>query len=304
MKFKVEGVHALVTGGARGIGYATARRLALAGARVSIIDRDSEALAEAENALRRLLSGDESGGGSPGGGRREGAGPAAGGRSGGRVLARQCDITDAESVEEAYRQLQREFGPVGILVNNAGILIPGDFLDQPMVKWEQMVEVNVTALLRLTHLALPAMVAADSGVVVNISSAAGALGVPGLSVYAGTKWAVWGLTESLRQEMINQGARGVHFATVHPSFVRTGLFAGAKLRGLGGLIVPLLADHDVVAEAVVEQAIRRRRQMVMRPRSVRLAPFLRGVLPNALFQRLVRWLGVSTAMGGWHGHGA
>ncbi|MFW5811443.1 MAG: SDR family NAD(P)-dependent oxidoreductase [Alkalispirochaetaceae bacterium] len=284
MRFEIDGAHALISGGARGIGYATAVRLLEAGARVSIVDRDEEALAEAENTLRRI------GSPTPGEGSR-------------RVMAKQCDIADRDALREAYQRLTREFGPVTVLVNNAGILIPGNFLDQPMVKWEQMVEVNFTALLRLTHLVLPGMVDAGRGVVVNISSAAGALGVPGLSVYAATKWAVWGVTESLRQEMANLGSGGVHFASVHPSFVRTGLFAGAKIPGLGGLIVPLLGDHDVVAEAVVEQAIRRRRNVVMRPRSVRVATLLRGLLPDRGFQWCIRVLGVSRAMEGRRGRG-
>lgn len=278
MRFEIEGSHALITGGARGIGAATARRLVEKGASVTIIDVDAEELARREDELRRLAA-----------------------PRGAFVASRVCDITDGDATTEAVRAIQREHGPVTILVNNAGILFPGDFLDQPMFKWEKLVEVNLTALIRLTHLLLPAMLAQDRGVVVNLSSAGGAVGVAGLSVYAATKWAVWGFSESLRHEVWNGDNRGVHIASVHPNFLKSGLFEGARLPRLGGLIVPRVKDHDVVARAIVEDAIARRKNVVMRPKSVRLAPFLRGVLPDTLFQRLTRSLGVAQSMEGWRG---
>lgn len=277
-RFELKGAHALVTGAARGIGAATARRLVERGASVSMIDLDAEALAKQEDALRRLAEG-----------------------RGSRVVARQCDISKREELREAYREIVRELGPVHVLVNNAGILVPGGFLDQPVVKWEKTVTVNLTAVIELTHMALPAMYEADRGVVVNISSAAGTLGVAGLSVYAASKWGVWGLTESLRHEAWNSGKRGVHFSSVHPSFIRHGLFEGARLRRLGGILVPRIKDHDIVAEAIVESAIRKKKTVVMRPRSVRLTPFLRGVLPDRAFQWLIRFMGVDHSMESWRG---
>lgn len=281
MKFTIEGAHALVTGAGKGIGAATARRLVEAGARVSLVDIDGEALAGTENVLRgvaesRAVS----------------------------VTARQCDITDPDRVAETVRDITREQGPITILVNNAGIHVPGTFLDQPMVKRELEIDVNLSALIRLTHLILPSMYELDNGVVVNISSAGGTLGVARMAVYSATKWGVWGFTEALRHEAWNLGKRGVHFASVHPGFLRHGLFEGAKIPRLGGVIVPLIEDHDQIAGAVVEYAVRRRRNVVMRPRSVRIAPFLRGVLPDALFQRLVRALGIDGAMESWRGRGS
>lgn len=280
-RFEVKGAHVLVTGAARGIGAATSRRLIEKGARLSLIDLDGEALAEEENALRRLAE-----------------------RFGGTVAARQCDISKREELRDAFREITREQGAVQVLVNNAGILVPGDFVDQPMVKWEKTITVNLTALIELTHLALPEMYEANNGVVVNISSAAGTLGVAGMVAYSTSKWGVWGFTEALRHEAWNAGKRGVHFASVHPSFIRHGLFAGAKIRRLGGLLVPRIKDHDVIAKAIVESAISRKKTVVMRPRTVRLTPFLRGVLPDRVFQWLIRAMGVDEAMGSWRGPAA
>lgn len=277
-RFEVEGAHVLVTGAARGIGAATARRLIEKGARLSIVDLDGEALSEQENALRRLSE-----------------------QHGGTVVARQCDISKREELRNVFQEITREQGPVAVLVNNAGILVPGNFVDQSMVNWEKTITVNLTALIELTHLVLPGMYEANSGVVVNISSAAGTLGVAGMAVYSTSKWGVWGFTESLRHEAWNAGKRGVHFASVHPSFIRHGLFAGARIRRLGGILVPRLKDHDVVAKAIVESAIRRRKSVVMRPRTVRLTSFLRGVFPDRAFQWLIRAMGVDQAMGSWRG---
>jgi all-trans-retinol dehydrogenase (NAD+) len=141
----------------------------------------------------------------------------------------------------------------------------------------------------------------NEGHVVNISSAAGMLGVAGLAVYAASKWAVRGLTESLRHEAWNLGKRGVRFSSVHPSYVAEGLFAGARMRGLGALIVPRIRNHDVVAKAIVEAALKRGRNSPKRPRSVRAADFFRGVLPDSLFQRLIRILNVHRSMSTWKG---
>jgi all-trans-retinol dehydrogenase (NAD+) len=243
-----------------------------------MIDLDGEALAEQEDALRRLAEG-----------------------RGSRVAARQCDISKREELREAYREITRELGPVEILVNNAGVLVPGGFLDQPMVKWEKTLTVNLNAVVELTHMALPSMYEANRGVVVNVSSAAGTLGVAGLTVYAASKWGIWGFTESLRHEAWNAGKGGVRFSSVHPSFIRHGLFEGAKLRRLGGILVPRIKDHDVVAKAIVEDAIRKKKTVVMRPRSVRLTPLLRGLLPDAAFQWLIRFLGVDHSMESWRG---
>jgi hypothetical protein len=79
------------------------------------------------------------------------------------------------------------------------------------------------------------------------------------------------------------------------------MFAGARLRGIGRLIVPLLRSHDVVAEAIVESALRRGETSPKRPRSVGLAVFLRGVLPDRWFNGLIGYLGVRESMNSWHG---
>lgn len=192
-------------------------------------------------------------------------------------------------------------GRIDILVNNAGYLAPGNFLDQPVHTWRKTVDVNVNGMINTIYAVLPGMYERNFGHIVNVSSAAGLLGVSGLAVYAASKWAVAGLTESLRHEALNLKKRGVAFSSVHPSYVAEGLFAGAGMRGLGAVLVPRLRDHDVVARAIVNAALKRRRHAPKRPLSVRLATLLRGILPDALFQGVVRAFGIHRSMSTWVG---
>ncbi|TVQ98704.1 MAG: SDR family NAD(P)-dependent oxidoreductase [Spirochaetaceae bacterium] len=274
----LNGQHAVVTGAARGIGLATVRRLLREGVAVSLWDRDEAELAAAVHALRAEF-------------------PAA------RMATYCVDVTDAAAVAAAVQEAQQLFGGIDILVNNAGHLAAGNLTDQPVEKWDRTIAVNLNALVYTTHAVLPGMYQRGTGHVVNLSSAAATLGVAGLSVYAATKWAVWGLTESLRHEAINLGARGVRFSSIHPIFLREGMFAGARLRGLGALLVPNVKNHDVIARAIVESSLKRGRRAPMRPRTVRLAVLLRGILPGALFDAVVRALGVPQGMSTWKGRG-
>ena len=265
---------AVVTGGAAGIGLETCRRLVKAGCVVTLWDLDAAGLAKA----RKELS-----------------------RGGARVFAYRCDVTKSAQVARLARRAVKDMGRVDILINNAGILVPGGFLDQPVEKWEKTVAVNLSALLHTIHAFLPAMHERNSGAVINVSSAAGLLGVPGIAVYSATKWAVFGLTESLRHESWNAGKRGVTWASIHPMYVRDGIFAGARLPGLSGLFFPRVRTHDEVAKAIVEYALKRGRVAPLRPRMVRTTLVLRGLLSGGVFFRTVRLFGVHRSMDSWTG---
>lgn len=265
---------AVVTGGAAGIGLETCRRLVKAGCTVTLWDVDAAGLGKA----RRELS-----------------------RGGARVFAYRCDVSRGPRVAALARRAVKDMGRVDILVNNAGILVPGDFMDQPVEKWQKTVDVNLVALLHTIHAFLPGMHARNAGAIVNVSSAAGLLGVPGIAVYGATKWAVFGLTEALRHESWNAGKRGVKWASIHPMYVREGIFAGARLPGLSGLFFPQVRSHDEVAKAIVEYALKRGRFAPIRPRMVRTTLVLRGLLSGGGFFRAVRLFGVHHSMDSWVG---
>lgn len=273
---KLAGRRAVVTGGARGIGFYTARRLLQAGCAVALWDRDEEALEAARAELTSRV-------------------PEA------RCEALRCDVTDKAEVQAAAGESERRLGGIDILVNNAGTTVGGAFTERTIEEWEQLVRIDLDSLLYTCYAVLPRMEGAGFGRVVNLSSAAGMVGVPHLAVYAATKWAVWGLTESLRQEYWDRAKGDIRFSSVHPNYVRTGLFEGARMRGLGGLLVPQVRNHDVVAMAIVESALRRGRHVVRRPRSLRLATLFRGLFPDRLFQLNLRAFDVHRSMSGWVG---
>ena len=210
----LKGKTAVVTGAAAGIGLETCRRLVREGCAVTLWDVDAKALARA----RKELS-----------------------RGGSKVFAYTCDVTKGARVTELVARAVKDMGRVDILVNNAGILVPGTFLEQPVEKWQKMVDVNFVAFLHTIHAFLPGMNARNSGAIVNVSSAAALLGVAGIAVYAATKWAVWGLTESLRHESWNAGMRGVRWSSIHPMYVSKGIFAGARFSGISGMLFPRFA---------------------------------------------------------------
>jgi NAD(P)-dependent dehydrogenase (short-subunit alcohol dehydrogenase family) len=263
----LKGKHALVTGGAKGIGYATARRLLERGASVILWDLDEAGLRKAASELNEL----------------------------GAVETSVVDVADRAAVERAAEEALAS-GEVLVLVNNAGYVAAGDLLSLAPEQIETTISVNLTALLHTTRAFLPAMYERNEGVVVNVSSAAGVLGVPDLAAYSAAKWGVWGLTESLRQESIQRGKRGVRFSSIHPSYVATGMFEGARLPFPGNLISPPLKNHDVVAKAIVESAIRRGRYSPKRPRTVNLLVAMRGVLPDRVFNWATRALGATKGM--------
>ena len=264
----------LITGGAMGIGLATCRRLVKEGSVITIWDLNEQALKSAKDELTAL---------------------------GGNVYTYICDITDKKRVYELAKQAEKDMGKVDILINNAGYMIGGNFLDQPDEKWERMIDVNLTSLLYTIRAFMPGMLERNSGHIVNLSSAAGTLGVSGLAVYCATKWAVWGLTESLRHEAWNINKKGVRFSTIHPNFIVSGMFEGSKINGLGGIFFPNIKDHDVVAKAIVESALKRGRLSPKRPLTIKISSVFRGIFPDFIFQKIVRFFGVHKSMESWKG---
>jgi all-trans-retinol dehydrogenase (NAD+) len=269
----LNGKKALVTGGAMGIGFATGKRLLGEGCEVTIWDMNAQALEQA----RKELS------------------------SHGRVHARVCDVTDKPRVQELCREAVDDMGQVDILVNNAGYVRSGRFCEHPVEDWERETAVNVTSMYYTIHALMPGMLERNLGHIVNISSAAGIIGVPDVAVYCATKWAVWGLTESLRFEALRDGKTGVRFTSIHPHFLKTGMFEGGKLNMIGELVVPRVENHDVVARAIVEKAIKKNRNVVKIPSTLQLAVIGRALLPDPLFGMVLRILGINQGMAHWTG---
>jgi short-subunit dehydrogenase len=191
------------------------------------------------------------------------------------------DVTSRESFSAFLQRAEAELGPIDVLINNAGVMHVGPFLDEDDAWTRRQLDVNVHGVILGCKLALPAMLARRSGHIVNVASAAAKVGVPREAVYAATKHAVLGLSESLRAEL---RGRGVDLSVVMPGLVRTELAAGT-LQGS-----KVLAPEDV-AQAIVA-AIARPRFDVYVPRSYVGLTTVTALLPRRAREALLRAVGV------------
>ncbi|MGH6885154.1 MAG: SDR family oxidoreductase [Geminicoccales bacterium] len=209
----IDGKVVAITGAARGIGRATARALVAERAKVAIGDLD---LALAEQTAAEL---------------------------GGGTIALELDVTRRDSFAAFLDAVEERLGPVDVLVNNAGIMPIGSFLEEDDATARRLFDINVHGLIYGMKLALPGMVRRGSGHVVNISSAAGKGGFPGGATYCGTKHAVVGISEAVRAELVDTG---VELSVVMPVVVNTEL-GGGLIESRG---VKKVEPEDVAAAIV------------------------------------------------------
>lgn len=246
----IRGRTVAITGGARGIGFATAEALLRRGARVVIGDRD---VALEESAVARLGN----------------LGP---------VSGYPLDVADPESFATFLDKARGDGGGhIDVLINNAGVMPVGPFLDHTEAAIRSAIEVNFYGVLTGCRLVLPEMVARRRGHIVNIASVAGMLAVPGQALYAGTKFAVVGLSTALADEFAPQG---VQVSCVMPTFTNTELIAGTAT---GGMTTPVQPQD--IADAVVA--------VLNKPKTVVSVPYpLRFVAAATAFlpPRGRRWL--------------
>jgi len=189
----LKGKTAVVTGGAAGIGFAIAQRLAASGARVSLWDRDEKALADGA----------------------KGVGP-------GTHTAR-LDVSDEAQVKRAFDETAKALGRVDAMVCSAGITGPNmTTWEYPVADWKQVLDINLTGVFLCNKAAVPHMKANDYGRIVNIASIAGKEGNPNASAYSASKAGVISLTKSLGKELAKTGIR---VNCVTPAAVKTGMFA-------------------------------------------------------------------------------
>ncbi|MDX1881132.1 SDR family oxidoreductase [Mycolicibacterium sp. 141076] len=194
----IHGKTIAITGAARGIGYATAKALLARGARVVIGDRDVAVLESAVSELVKL-------------------GPATG---------YPLDVTDRESFEVFLDKARSDgAGHLDVLINNAGVMPIGPFLDETQQSIRSAMEVNLYGVLTGCQLALPEMVARRRGHIINIASLSGLIPLPGQVVYNATKFGVVGLTTALADEV---APHGVEVSVVMPPFTRTELISGTS----------------------------------------------------------------------------
>lgn len=267
---KITNRNVLITGGASGIGKLMGRRFLEAGARnVVIWDIDEDKLYK--TAAEWQSEGYEN------------------------VLAYAVDVTDTENVNDTAVDVLSELGGLDILVNNAGVVVGKNFEEHSVKDIDITLNVNVGAVMQVTRAFLPSMIRRSRGHIVNIASAAALIPNPKMSVYAGSKWAVLGWSESLRLEL-EAKYHHINVTTVTPGYIDTGMFEGVT----SPLLMPMLNPDEIVDK--IMRAVRKNEILVRAPWSVYLAPILRGILPVRLFDYVVgNVLGVYESMATFSG---
>ncbi|MGI9479476.1 MAG: SDR family NAD(P)-dependent oxidoreductase [Hyphomicrobiaceae bacterium] len=187
---------ALITGGAQGIGYACAEAIAEDGARIVLADINAEGV---EAAAARL---------------------------GGGAIGLACDMGKPDQVLALFDRIEADVGPVSILVNNAGIAQPGDFLELPLEQYQQVIDVNLTGTFVALQRAARTMVAKDiKGAVVNMSSINAQVAIPSIAAYCASKGGVMQLTKVAALAL---APHGIRVNAVGPGSIDTEMMAGVN----------------------------------------------------------------------------
>jgi NAD(P)-dependent dehydrogenase (short-subunit alcohol dehydrogenase family) len=239
-----------ITGGARGIGRATAAALIAQGARVAIGDIDAPL---AEKTASELGSG---------------------------TIGLPLDVTDRDSFAGFLDEVERELGPLDVLVNNAGIMPIGPFVDETDGTAQRLLDINVHGVILGSKLAIERFRPRGRGHIVQLASIAGKGGFPGGVTYCATKHAVVGLTEALRMEL---RGTGIELHQVLPIGVNTELYSGVgAARGFGK------PEPEEVARAIVELLQTGQFETYV-PKSVGVVTRLQSLVPRVVSEAIVRW---------------
>jgi short-subunit dehydrogenase len=237
-----------ITGGARGIGFATATLLHGLGAKVAIGDIDRSAVREAGSQLAL-------------------------------EVGRRLDVTDRRSFTDFLDTVEDRLGPVDVLVNNAGIVAVGSAVDEADAVTERVLDVNIYGVILGTKLAAKRMLPRGHGHIVNIASVGSLLPVEGIATYCATKHAVLGYTDAVRME--NRGS-GVQFSAILPTLTNTEMIAGVgHARGLKN------AEPDDVARAIAG-VIAKPKARVFVPRSLGVAVATQRFMPRRVAEAMAR----------------
>lgn len=254
----IKGTNVLITGGASGIGRIMGRICLEKGASNLIVwDINQANIDKTEAELSDVK-------------------PAEAGVSKGQIHSYIVNVSDPQAIKSAYEKVKSEVGEVDILVNCAGIVRGNNTFDKQTVQdIDLTMDINANAPMYVALAVLPDMLRRDRGHICNIASAAGMLGVPKLSVYCASKWAVIGWTESMRVEL-KQARSHVRVTSVAPYFINTGMFDGVNSK-----VFPIL-DPEKTA-AIIIRAIEVGKSFRGIPFAYHFIRIWQGLLPNFLF---------------------
>ncbi|MDO5493519.1 MAG: SDR family oxidoreductase [Nesterenkonia sp.] len=259
---------AVITGAGSGIGRLLALTLAARGTRVALWDLDADSAEQVAEEIRG---------------------------QGGEALALRCDVSDRTDVEAMAEETIRRLGPVDLLINNAGVVTGSRFEDTAPEQVERTFRVNSLAMFWTVRALLPGMRERDRGLIVNVASAAGIVGVARQTDYAASKFAAVGFSESLRAELRTEGS-AVGVMVVCPYYISTGMFEGVTTRYPA--LLPITEPEDAVEK--IMNGIDAGRARVVFPPAV-LSTYAFRLFPVPWADRAMDLLGVNRGMDGFRG---
>lgn len=212
---RLKGQIALVTGATSGLGESIAKRFAHEGAQVIVVGRNEERGASVAAAIKE---------------------------AGGEAIFIQAELTREEDVKNMVQKAVAHFGSIDIVINNAGLVIPGNVADLSLEQWDKVFQTNVTSTFLVSHYALPVLIEKKSGSIINISSEAGLKGLQNRAAYCAAKAAVVGLTKAMA---VDHSPQGVRVNCICPGTIETPM-------------VRNLIDSSVNPEDTMKQFLQRR----------------------------------------------
>lgn len=252
----------VITGASSGIGRAAAHEFAKQGATVVLAARREQALEDAGRECGEL---------------------------GGRAMVVPLDVTNEEAVRDLARRTVETFGRIDIWVNNAAVSLFSRFEETPLDLYRKVIETNLFGYIHGARAALPYFREQGSGILINVSSVVSEAAQPYTSAYNLTKYAIRGLGESLREELLLDGARDIRVCTIMPASIDTPLFQHAA-NLTGRAVKPLEPIYPVekVARAIVDVVDNPRPEIIV-GNAGRQMIALKRILPLSLFERLMAW---------------
>jgi short-subunit dehydrogenase len=225
----------VITGASTGIGRAAAVEFARRDATVVVSSRREETLRSLAQQCEKL---------------------------GGRALAIAADVTDQQAIQDLARQVIETFGRIDVWINNAAVTLFARFEQAPPEAYRRVIETNLFGCVHGARAALPYFREQGSGILINISSGVGKIGSPFISAYVASKFAIIGLSESLRMEL--RDAPDIHVCTVLPAAIDTPLFQhGANFTGRAVKPIPPIYSAEKVADALVDLVRHPRREIIV-----------------------------------------
>ena len=259
---KIKGRTLLITGGASGIGRIMGRMALQRGAKKVVVwDINEDNIAATESELKSY----------------------------GEVKGYKVDVANTKMVKQMFALTTKECGDVDILINSAGIITGNKtFAEQSQLDIDRTMAINATAPMTVALQALPPMLERNVGHICNIASAAGFIANPRMSIYAASKWAVIGWSDSLRVEL-QESKSNVHVTTIAPYYISTGMFDGVRSR-----IIPILKPEWVAKKIL--NAIEKNKKISSWPLGYHLIRTLQALLPLRALDLLCKVLGIYNAL--------